>query len=122
MSLLHALGDESPENLLAKVEGLMQENLILRQQLDYFKRQLFGSKSEKLDPSQLNLFEESGKQEAADVLCEPAAPAEKEKKATKPRGQRRDRLPENLPVRREELIPKEVIEKSSSLEENGPKM
>lgn len=38
------------------IEQLREENKILRQKLDYIIRQLHGSKSEKLDPNQLDLF------------------------------------------------------------------
>jgi len=88
------------------IEQLREENRLLRQKLDHVIRQLFGSKSEKLDPGQLELFGEldsagkppaSDADEAAEALTATASPC-------RPRSakERKPRLPENLPV--EEII------------------
>lgn len=44
------------ERALAEIELLREENRLLRQKLDHVIRQLYGAKSEKLDPAQLDLF------------------------------------------------------------------
>ena len=44
------------QHLLAEIDRLRAENELLRQRVDQILRQLFGSKSEALDPSQLDLF------------------------------------------------------------------
>ena len=65
------------ERALAEIELLREENRLLRQKLDYVIRQLYGAKSEKLSPDQLDLFDErdslgkpetSGADEAAEAL------------------------------------------------------
>ena len=94
------------ERALAEIELLREENRLLRQKLDHVIRQLFGSKSEKLDPGQLELFGEldsAGKPPASDA--DEAAEALTATASTcRPRSakERKPRLPENLPV--EEII------------------
>lgn len=97
------------------IEQLREENRLLRQKLDHVIRQLFGSKSEKLDPAQLELFEDPdgpGKPEAsaarenngaAEALMATATPC-------RPRSarERKPRLPENLPVEEVILEPEPV--------------
>ncbi len=94
------------EQALAENRQLRQELELLRQKLDYVIRQLYGAKSEKLDPGQLDLFgeldslgkqETSGADEAAEALIATAGPSRR--KSAK---ERKLRLPENLPV--EEVI------------------
>ena len=94
------------ERALAEIELLREENRLLRQKLDYVIRQLYGSKSEKLNPDQLDLFgdldslgkpETSGADEAAEALMSTAGPSR-----PKSAKERKPRLPENLPV--EEII------------------
>ena len=80
---------------------------ILRQQVDYLKRQLFGRKSEKLI-EHLDLFKEEempGKPEATKEV------ADKPEKKSKPKDKRlirSARLPDNLPIVIVERIPEEV--------------
>ena len=47
------------EQALAQIEILERRIALLRQKLDYVIRQLYGSKSEKLDPGQLDSLENS---------------------------------------------------------------
>ena len=100
--------ERTSEALLEENESLKQENLIQAQQIAYLKRQLFGSKSEKLDADQLKLFEELGKPEASEALVQEEAKEKSETKKAKPRKQREEKLPDDLPVQREEIIPEEV--------------
>ena len=60
--------------LYARVEEQAKEIANLREQLDYMRRQMFGRRSEKIDPSQLRMFEQG--QALLQELEEAAAPAE----------------------------------------------
>jgi transposase len=88
---------------------LAQENAFLRQKVDLLVRKVFGVSSEKLDPSQLDLFllqteNAPGKSQASSAL-EEAAPQPQPRQKTK-RG--RERWPENLPVVEQVIDPEEV--------------
>src|SRR6201995_6206100 len=84
-----------------EVQRLQQENDFLRQKLDALARQLFGKKSEQLDPAQLQLLfqeleapgpalgKESGPQSPE------ADSARPESKAAAPRRERTPRWPEH---------------------------
>ena len=103
------------EQAQAELEQLREENKILRQKLDYIIRQFYGSKSEKLDPNQLDLFGDLdglglGKPEPSDAdesaseeLIETAKPSRR--KSVK---SRKPRLPEDLPVEEEVIEPEPV--------------
>ncbi len=100
------------ERALAEIELLREENRLLRQKLDYVIRQLYGAKSEKISPDQLDLFGEleslgkpgtSGAEEAAEALISTAGPSRR--KSVK---ERKLRLPENLPVEETILEPEPV--------------
>jgi hypothetical protein len=56
--LLHGnrVKELSKKQLLQRVEELQTENTLLRQKVDLLIRKIFGASSEKLDPSQLDLF------------------------------------------------------------------
>jgi transposase len=93
-----------------RIEKLEAENALLRQKMDLLVRKVFGPSSEKLDPSQLDLFllqEENapGKSQAspaweeADLQRSRHRPASKEKY-----------LPDDLPVIEEVIDPEEVKE------------
>ena len=96
---LRVLADENKE--------LRTENRKLRERIDYLIRQLFGSKSEKIDPRQLMLIlglEEMPQTEEPENDPPPPDPP-------RPKSRRRrlkDRLPENLPVRTTVIDPPEV--------------
>ena len=89
-------------SLQAKVEWLEKENRLLRQKLDQVIRQIYGSKSEKFDSNQLELFEEpnelgklepsAGEKEAEELT--PAAKPSRHKSGSP----HKPRIPENLPV------------------------
>ena len=90
------------ETVVSALEVSQLENALLRQKLDLVLRQMFGSGSEKVSNNQLELF--------LALAGTPApAPVEKEKPgetASRPRKEREQRLPENLPWWRRSWNPK----------------
>ena len=88
-----------------EIARLREENRLLRQKLDLVIRQLFGKKSERLDPAQLELLlsdladaDEPGKAEASgapEELLEAVPDKSRRKRKTR---ERRVRVPEHLPV------------------------
>ncbi len=113
--LLQAL--QAREEELARVNkelaAAQKEITRLRESLDALSRRLFGKKSEQLDPSQLELLlrlsgNELGKADAASekevalLLPLPASAVSRLRKARAPR------LPENLPVIEETIVPAPV--------------
>ena len=112
------VGDEKTLNLLDLIAQRDEviarqaaEIVILKQQIDALCRRIFGSSSEKLDPAQLELMlggDLAKKADAADSTDPgPAAEIKTHKKAHKKT--RAPRIPENLPIVREELDPPEVL-------------
>ena len=98
------------EESQARIRELEEQVAIMAQQIDYLKRQLFGRKSEKLDHPELFGEDVPGKDESSDGAEEPAEDNESggEAKAMsegRRRAIRKDRLPDNLPVRSEEVVP-----------------
>jgi transposase len=101
--------DQMVEHLLTDVAAKDREILKLQCQLETLRRQIFGRKSEKIDPNQLALFESLSRQlEAAQAqpsVPEPALP-EKTSASTTPaqrNGHGRRVLPEDLPRERIEV-------------------
>jgi transposase len=93
-----------------RIEELQNENALLRQKVDLLIRKVFGASSEKLDPSQLDLFllqaeTTPGKSDASSALEE----ADPQRSRHRP-SQKEKHLPENLPVIEEVLDPEEVKE------------
>jgi len=99
----------------AKIQDLEFIQLDLEHQIQVLKRCLFGSRSEKISPDELEVLITEAAQEATDEILkskrpdQPPAEAEEEQPETSdslPRGQRkarphgRNRLPEHLPRRR----------------------
>lgn len=103
-------GDEK-QNLLDTIARQAAEIVVLKQTIDALCRRIFGASSEKLDPAQLELMlggDLAKKATAADPADPgPAAEISSHKKAL--RKTRAPRIPEHLPVVREELDPPEVI-------------
>jgi transposase len=97
------------EKLGGKVEALERENRILGDKINYLLKQLFGSKSEKIDPNQLTLLLEAQEQIAAEAEeieeAQEMAPARRAAKR-RPRSQR---LPDDLPVETVVIEPEEVL-------------
>jgi len=98
------------EELQQQNQQLKDQIAILTQQLDWLKRRLFGQTSEKLDHPDLFADQESGKPESSGDAVGPEEAAQSiasadTKTEKRTRSIRKDRLPENLPVRTEEIIP-----------------
>lgn len=90
------------------IESLLKDNKKLHERVDYLIRQLFGRKSEKLDPRQMRLL--LGLDEVAEEKEEPPEePPPTQLGAKRKRRQIKDRLPEDLPVRTEYIDPPEVL-------------
>jgi len=125
-----------PEEVIAQKEA---ENELLREQLvealsqiAWLKQQLFGSKSEKIDPSQMTLTEEDEMGKSAPPLPEETSEQEEEKSknedesetSRKPRNKRRTKEElydlSNLPIKStERKIPAEVQANPEDYEEFG---
>jgi len=82
-------------------------NALLRQKIDLLIRKVFGPSSEKLDPSQLDMFLKGeiapGKTKASSAP-EEADPLPRRRRAPRPG----ERLPEDLPVVEQVIDPEEV--------------
>ena len=110
--------------LIARNEELEQQVLLLTQQLDYLKRQLFGRKSEQLDHPELfgpSAETEPGKGEFSGdaAASEDEDKAAADEKTRRRRKLRKERLPENLPVITEEVIPAYVAADLSAWHQSG---
>ena len=98
------------EKMGAMIDALQAENALLRQKLDLLIRKVFGASSEKLDPSQLDLFllqaeNAPGKSEASSALEE----ADPQRSRHRP-SPKEKHLPDDLPVIEEVIDPDEVKE------------
>ncbi len=103
---------ELEQRLTEENARLREEVKLLNQKLDLVIRQLYGKKSERLDPAQLELMlseldESPGKSEASAAHIE-LVEAEPERKRRKPADIRRPRIPENLPVVEVIILPEPV--------------
>lgn len=92
------------ETLQRMVQQLLEENADLASQLEWFKRHVFGRRSEKLDSNQLALFEELAQklQDAQQAARSPTPPSDKGQS-----GHGRKALPDHLPRERIEYHPAE---------------
>lgn len=101
--------EQMVEHLLTDVAAKDREILQLKCQLETLRRQIFGRKSEKIDPNQLALFEELSRQlEAAQGQSPVSEPAPPEKTTGSPAPARRNGhgrrvLPPDLPRERIEV-------------------
>ena len=99
------------QTLLDEIARQAAEILVLRQAIDALTRRIFGVSSEKLDPAQLELLlldPDSAKKASAAAPADPGPAAEipsHKRAVTKTRA---PRIPDHLPVVREELDPPEV--------------
>ncbi len=99
---------EREQELENEVLQLREEVRLLKQKLDHVIRQLFGAKSEKLDPDQLELLLQGldpGKEPASPDNAPVEAVTKTKRKGSAPR---RPRIPEDLPAVEEVLIPEFV--------------
>ena len=115
------------EELEEQNRQLKDQILILTQQLDWLKRQLFGRKGEQLDHPDLFGGQPLEKQESSgdvdapeDLVPSSDSPNPKmDQRAKRPRKIRKERLPANLPVRTEEIIPDFVQANPSAWRNSG---
>lgn len=84
--------------LLETLRKSQSENQLLQQRLMQLLRHQYGSRSEKLDPNQLALFEELTKSASSDTSPEAQKSSSKPEKTRKGHGRRK--LPRNLPRKR----------------------
>jgi transposase len=97
------------EELQLENQGLKDRIAILQQQIAWFKRQLFGRKSEKFDHPDLFTGQKAENPDPTEAEKPVEIPAsEKPKKEKRARRIRKNRLPENLPIRTKEIIPEIV--------------
>ena len=103
-------GDEK-QNLLDTIARQAAEIVVLKQTIDALCRRIFGASSEKLDPAQLELMlgGDLAKKAAAADPADPGPAAEISSHKRAPKKTRAPRIPEHLPVVREELDPPEVM-------------
>jgi transposase len=117
---------QSCHERLDRLDRLEKENALLRQKIDLLVRQLFGAKSERLDPAQPRLLLQggdappkapepvAGSPDSQPPLVPSASSAEEPRRSTVPspppheKQSRRPRLPEHLPVIEEVLDPAPV--------------
>ena len=94
----------------AIIERQAAEIVVLRQTIDALTRRIFGVSSEKLDPAQLEflLDAEEAKKPAAVESAAPGPAAEIKDHKKRQQKIRAPRIPDHLPVQREELLPAEV--------------
>lgn len=95
--------------MIRENKALHEENRLLRQKIDFLSRQMFGVKSEKLSPGQLEMLLcslEAPEKEPEASVDEPAPTEAPKKKA--PAKERRPRIPEHLPVEETIIDPEEV--------------
>jgi transposase len=94
--------------LHAQVNSLQQELEQTNRKLQYVLKQLFGKKTEALDPRQLELLL-SGIEQSPSFIVEPMPPARREGSASRrSRTTRKPRIPENLPTEDIVMDPDEV--------------
>lgn len=93
------------------IRELREKILVLEQQLDWFKRQLFGRKGEQFEHPDLFGGGDAGKGEPPGVEDAPAGGEGEEEAATRKRRRpiRAAKLPENLPRVTERVTPPEVL-------------
>lgn len=118
------------QDKVAIITQLREENAYLKEKIrlqeekiNMLIRALFGSKSEKLDPSQLEFLLDSDsakKQEAADGNDDPLA-AEELSAPSKKRAPRRSRLPEDILTTETTLLPDEVRANPEAYRQVGEK-
>jgi transposase len=105
---------QAAARLQAALSESQKENSLLRQKIDSLLRRLFGSSSEKIDPAQLQLLLQLAAGEAPAANASEAKPEgkkeeQKQDKTERPRKERVQRIPDNLPVVEQVIEPAEVV-------------
>jgi transposase len=105
------MDEDERQQMLDTIARQAAEIVVLKQTIDALCRRIFGATSEKIDPAQLELMLGGDLAKKADASVPaglgPAAEIPTHKKA--PKMTRAPRIPEHLPVVREELDPPEVL-------------
>lgn len=94
------------EALLLSNEKLVAENRQLQHRIDWLVRQMFGRKSEKIDPNQMTLGLPPLVGARPEPDPEPPSPVAPPRSRSRRKGHGRRTIPENVPVRRKDLGPK----------------
>lgn len=105
------MDENERQQLLDTIARQAAEIVVLKQTIDALCRRIFGVSSEKLDPAQLELMlggDLAKKAPAADP-ADPGPAAEIPTHKKRQQKTRAPRIPENLPIIREELYPPEVL-------------
>lgn len=114
--------DQDKDAIIAQ---LREENRLLREKIDYLIKVIHGSRSEKLDTSQLELLldpDAAKKSAAADEQEEsPAVQPEESTVRPRKRTNRQPRLPEHIPTTEIVLIPEEVKANPDAYRQVGEK-
>jgi len=92
--------------LIAQLRALQTENKLLREKVQFLLRRLFGQKSEKIDQRQLELLLQGLEAAATPPDDEPPPTSPQPPRA--PREKNKPRIPADLPVEDEVIIPAEV--------------
>lgn len=113
------MNDAGTERVLKENAQLRAENQLLHQKVDHLLRQLFGSKSEKLDPAQLQLLLDGmGEPELPEASVDAAETGAKSKRSRR-RKPPQPRYPEDLPLVEEVIDPNEVVNDPSAWRQIG---
>ena len=101
---------EGEVRLEAELKASQLEVKLLKGKVDALVRMLYGKKSEKLDPNQLNFLEDFESKKAPAPTSEESteAGAEQPKAKTTRSKSKKPRVPDNLPVHEEVIDPEEV--------------
>lgn len=128
MTPLEARLTQEVGSLRTQLEAVTLENKLLREKVDLLIRRIFGKSSEQLDDRQLMLLlqgDEPAKKDPASSAGPGALEAElgkgdRELKAKGARGERRPRLPDDLPVGEEIIVdPEEVKARPEAYRQMG---
>lgn len=92
-----------PLNLITEIESLKHENRYLREQIEWFKRQLFGKKSEKIIDQKTQSNWLPGLEELAEPACEEKKVKEHTRKKQDRKNLNKLEYPDNLPVEQQIL-------------------
>jgi transposase len=100
--------EQEQKELLEKVKELTAENKLLNQKVQLLLKRLFGSKSEILNPAQLQLLMSNMEAESAPEPDDPPPSSPPPGGGKKKRRENKPRMPENLPTEDIHLDPDEV--------------
>ena len=113
----HRMMTPLEQRLTQEVETLRLENKLLREKVDLLVRRIFGKSSEGIDEQQLMLMLQGDEPAKKDIASGSDAAGleaeleqgEKELKAKTPRGERKPRIPDDLPVSEEIIVDPEEV-------------